>query len=428
MADKELPLWAVRLRQERIRRLWSQKATAIRLRDAADEQTRAVLPAIDSIQRYVRDYEAGKHFPGDLYSELYCRAFGLTRETLFAMPPSAQTQITRSSGRVPTECDARSLTSWITATNTSDDAINDLGQAVSLLAETHTRRPPAQLLTEVVRVHQQIQGLLRAGKQRLSQTRDLYRFDADLLAHASLLLGDLNFNEAAAAHGSAAILYAQEADANQAVAFSVQAKTERWRLRFADSADLASRGFECSPPTPIRILLASQEANAAALLGDVRRADQALSRAEDAAGGPVAADSGISAWSCPRPRQALFALSVATRSGDPDSALRAAEMADSAWTSGDPWVAGTWAQVRLGAGIAHIMKGDLDGALEEITPVLALAPEFRMATITGYTSHIDRRLRQRRFQGDVTAMEIRQKIQEFNSAALSDAQAGSEDM
>jgi hypothetical protein len=102
-------------------------------------------------------------------------------------------------------------------------------------------------------------------------------------------------------------------------------------------------------------------------------------------------------------------------------------MADSAWATGDPWVAGTWAQVRLGAGIAHIMKGDLDGALEEITPVLALAPEFRMATITGYTSHMDRRLRQRRFQGDVTAMEIRQKIQEFNSAALSDVQAGDEE-
>jgi hypothetical protein len=426
MAHKELPLWAVRLRQERTRRLWSQKATAIRLRDAADEQTRAVLPAIDSIQRYVRDYEAGKHFPGDLYSELYCRAFGLTRETLFGMPPSTQTCITRSD-QVLTEYDARSLTSWITATNTSDAAISDIGQAVSLLAEIHTQRPPAQLLSEVVRLHHRIQGLLRMGKQRLSQTRDLSRFDADLLAHASLLLGDLHSNEAAAAHGSAARLYAQEADANQAVAFSVQAKTQRWRLRFADSADLARRGFECSPPTPIRILLASQEANAAALLGDVRRAGQALGRAEDAAGGPIAADSGISAWSCPRPRQALFALSVATRSGDPDAAMRAAEMADSAWASGDPWVAGTWAQVRLGAGIAHIMKGDLDGALEEITPVLALAPEFRMATITGYTSHMDRRLRQRRFQGDITAMEIRQKIQEFNSAALSDAQAGSGD-
>jgi hypothetical protein len=426
MADKELPPWAIRLRQERIRRLWSQKATAIHLRNAADAQTRAVLPAIDSIQRYVRDYEAGKHLPGDLYSELYCRAFGLTREALFGMPQRSPEHITRLD-RGPTEYDALSLTSWITATNTSDHAITQIGQATSRLSETHTQLPPAQLLTDVIRIHQQIQSLLRTGRQRLSQTRDLYRFDADLLAHAALLLGDLHFDEAAAAHGSAARLYAREADANQAIAFSVQAKTERWRLRFADSADLARRGYECSPATPIRILLASQEANAAALLGDVRRARQALGRAEDAASGPMAADSGISAWSCPRPRQALFALSVATRSGDPDSALRASEMADSAWTSGDPWVAGTWAQVRLGAGIAHVMKGDLDGALEEITPVLTLAPEFRMATITGYTSHMDRLLLRRRFQNDATATNIRQCIHEFNSAALSGIQASNED-
>jgi hypothetical protein len=58
MAGTELPAWAIRLRQERIRRLWSQKVTAVRLRDAADEETKAVLPTVESIQRYVRDYEA----------------------------------------------------------------------------------------------------------------------------------------------------------------------------------------------------------------------------------------------------------------------------------------------------------------------------------------------------------------------------------
>lgn len=72
-------------------------------------------------------------------------------------------------------------------------------------------------------------------------------------------------------------------------------------------------------------------------------------------------------------------------------------MADTASATGEPRAAETWAQVRLGAGIAHIMKNDLDGAMKEIAPVLALAPEFRMATITGYTAQIDKRLQQRRF-------------------------------
>ena len=79
---------------------------------------------------------------------------------------------------------------------------------------------------------------------------------------------------------------------------------------------------------------------------------------------------------------------------------------------------GTWAQVRLGAGIACIIADDLQRALAEITPVMTLAPEYRMATITAYTMQIDKRLRQRRFARDATAMEIRSRVCEFNAGAL----------
>jgi hypothetical protein len=417
MAGKEFPRWATRLREERVRRLWSQKLTAVRLRDAADEQTQAALPAVDSIQRYVRDYEAGKHFPGDLYAELYCRAFGLTRIELFGAQATHQADAVNPD-RMPTKSDGYSLASWITSTNCSDAAISYISDAISFLAEAHTLRPPVRLITDVLRAHQQIQSLLKAGKQRLRQTRDLYRLDGELLAHAALLLGDLSFNRAAAGYGSAAMLFAREAGANEAIALSVQAKTERWRLRFADSADLARRGFECSPTTPIRVLLASQEANASALLGDLRRAAAALGRAEDAADSSIMPDSGIAAWSCPRPRQALYAMSVATLSGDPDAALRAAQMAESAWNSGDPRVLGTWAQVRLSAAIAYIIKDDLDGAELEFFPVLSVAPEFRMSTITAYTNQIDRMLQRHRFERNAQAIEIRRQAQVFNSAAL----------
>jgi hypothetical protein len=348
---------------------------------------------------------------------LYCRAFGLTHEHLFDAAPTASA----NDGEVtatPTEYDAESLTSWISATNVSDDAISGIAQEASRLSEIHAKRAPALLLADVMELHSRIQAVLRGGKQRLRQTRDLYKLDADVLAHSSLLLGDLHFDDAALAYGLTAELCAKESGANQAIALSVQAKTQRWRLRFAESADLAREGYECSPALPIRILLASQEANAAALLGDVRRAREALQRAELAADGPTSTDSGVSAWPCPRPRQALFALAVGIRTGDPDAALRAAAMADTAWVSGDPMVEGTWAQVRFGAGIAHIMKGDLDATLIEVAPAFDLAPEFRMATITAYTSQMDARLRQRRFAHDATAIEIRQRIHGFNSAAL----------
>jgi tetratricopeptide (TPR) repeat protein len=423
MAGNDLPSWAVRLREERVRRLWSQKIMAVCLRNAADEQTQDRLPPRASIQRYIRDYEAGRHFPGDLYAELYCRAFGLTREALFNGKSGW-----RSDGpgpeQGPTEQEATSLVNWIATTNISDDAIENIARETGELAETHTRRSPRAILADVVRVHRQVQDLLKSGKQRFRQTRELYRLDADLLAHTSLLLGDLHFDSAAAVYGSTATLYAREAGVSQAVALSVEAKTARWRLQFADSAELARRGFECSPAGPIRILLSCQEANAAALLGDVRRARDALNRAREASDGQVATDSGLSAWSCPRPRQALFALAVEIQCGNPDAALRAAGVANEAWARGDPWVAATWAQVRLGAGVAYLIKGDLEAAQSELASVLALDPAFRMATVVAYTAEMDRRLRQRRFRRDPVAMQMQEQIKAFTSGVLPNPSEG----
>ncbi len=427
MADNELPSWAIRLRRERTSRLWSQKDTAVRLRKAADSQTQAGLPDVESIQRYVRAYEAGRHFPGDLYGELYCRVFGLTREALFGPSPARRSEESSEERSIPTEQDAASLTAWIAASNTSDEAIGHLDEARAALAESHTRLPPGPVLADVSRVHRQVQALLHGGRQRSRQTRELFRIDADLLAHASLLLDDIRNDASARAHGSAAALCAEEAGCSPALAFSAQAKTARWegvRLgkregarHFRRSADLARRGFECSSRSAVSVLLANQEASAAALLGDVDRARRALRDAEEAASGLPTMDSGLSAWSCPRPRQALYALSVAIRLRDPDAALRAAEMADAGWASGDPWLYGVWSLIRIGAGTAHVMKGDLDAAAGQLGAITTLDPPFRIATITGYLADMDSLLVQRRFAGDRKAGELREQIRVFTAAA-----------
>jgi hypothetical protein len=433
MDDRELPLWAVRLRRERTSRLWSQKDMAVRLRKAADSQTQAGLPDVESIQRYVRGYEAGRHFPGDLYGELYCRVLGLTREALFGPSPRLGSQEPAEEPPVPTAQDAASLAAWIAASNTSDEAIGHLDQARAALAESHTRLPPGPVLADVCRAHRQVQALLHGGRQRSRQTRELFRIDADLLAHASLLLDDVRDDASARAHGSVAALCAEEAGCSPALAFSAQAKTARWegvRLgrragtrHFRRSADLARRGFECSSQSPVSVLLANQEASAAALLGDAGRARRALRDAEEAASGLRAPDPGLSTWSCPRPRQALYALSVAIRLRDPDAALRAADMADAGWASGDPWLYGVWSLIRIGTGTAHVMKGDLDAAAGQLGAVTTLDPPFRIATITGYLADMDALLAQRRFAADRKAAEMREQIRVFTAAACPAASA-----
>lgn len=132
------------------------------------------------------------------------------------------------------------------------------------------------------------------------------------------------------------------------------------------------------------VQLAYYEANSAALAGDTSRAKTALARAEMFADARPGTDTGTSPWSFSPERQAIFALSVALRTGDADGALGAALAADQGWAAGDPHIPGTWAQVRIGAAIAHLLKDSLDGAIEQVTPMFAMPPEFRIATVTGW--------------------------------------------
>lgn len=359
--------------------------------------------------RRIKDWEAGRHQPKDPYRLLYCRVFGIDEAELFG-------EISRPGNAAPLD-DVVEFAAWIEQSNVGDNTIAILAEKANRLAENHTRTPPRRMLADVAHLHGQTQTLIRGGKQRLCQTRDLLRIEADVLAHACILLGDLHDDEAAIIQGMTAALCAEEAGANTAPALSAQAKTERWRNRYQASADVARRGFERSPSTSLRILLACQEANAAGLLGDFERAQGALRRAEEARD-TIATDSGISPWSCPRPRQALFGLSVALQSGDADAALQAAQMADDAWDSGEPFVYGTWAQIRFGAGNAYVMLGDLNGAADQIVPAMGMSPALRMATITSYLVQMDKRLQDRRFHGSDTAADLREQIRNFNAGAL----------
>jgi transcriptional regulator with XRE-family HTH domain len=367
----------------------------------------------DGLIRMIRDWERGRHELTERYELLY-RAVGLGEAE--AVPQGVEAVRGGESEGTDVADEARHVMAWLTGTNVSDDAIEQTAQAAFYLAEAHSRVPARRILSEVLGLHQQVQALLQGGKQRLRQARDLMRIDSGLLAHACLLLGDLGRNQVAREYGVAALLLAQEAEADEAIAWSVQAKTARWQNRFVEAAELARRGFEVSSPAPTRVELAYREANAIALFGDAFRARDALRRAEKAAETLNLDGHGISVWSFPAVRQAIFSLSVAIHTGDPAAALRAVAMADSCWSAGDPKVPATWAQVRAGAAMAYLMMDSLDGAAAQIAPVLELAPELRIHTVTGYLENLQRMLCQPRFADSSLAAGLRQQIREFNSA------------
>jgi hypothetical protein len=314
--------------------------------------------------------------------------------------------------------DVDSFTAWLTSTSTSDQAIEQADHTAVTLASLHTRLPARKLLADVLRLHASTHAMLRTGRQHLRQTRELTRIDGMALAHASVLLGDLGRDQDANRYGRAALLCLQEADASQATAWYALAKTARWERDYAGAADLASRGFETGPITPMSVQLASYEANAAALMGDSQRARDALDRSELIAEALTVDDLSGSPWAFPAQRRAVFRLSVLLRTADPEGALRAAADADQTWAAGEPQIAGTWAQVRIGAAIAHLQQGQLDGTAEDVEPVLAMAPEMRIATVTGWLDDLDGELRIGRHASSPLAISLRHQIRAFTAAAL----------
>ncbi|WP_412519463.1 helix-turn-helix domain-containing protein [Actinomadura madurae] len=316
--------------------------------------------------------------------------------------------------------DISRLTRWLTASDTTDETIEGLARSTSSLAAAHTQVPAKRLLPQVLHLHRRTQCLLENRRPRPRHIRELLRINADLLAHAAVIFGDVDIDAKAEQYGTTALMLAREAGANESYAWYAQAKTARWQNRLIEAADLSRQGYEASPHTPMKTQLAWYEANAAAIVGDKSRAREAVTRAEKSAENLHDGTADLSVWSFPHERQALFALSVANRTGDPDAALQAAEMADTAWANGAPVAPAIWAQIRVGTGVAHLLKGDLEGTAEQLAELLTLDPGMRLTTVTRYLADLDRRLSHPQYRDSPLAIQLRQQIRDFNAAALTD--------
>ncbi|GAA2096382.1 XRE family transcriptional regulator [Actinomadura alba] len=88
-ADDKARLGA-RLRRERKDRGLVVEDLAEEFRKVAPERIRQRLPRLRDLQRMIRGWEAGEHNPGEQYRLLYCRAFDMDEQDLFAGDPATQ--------------------------------------------------------------------------------------------------------------------------------------------------------------------------------------------------------------------------------------------------------------------------------------------------------------------------------------------------
>ncbi|GAA2423239.1 hypothetical protein GCM10010191_38990 [Actinomadura vinacea] len=394
---------------------YSREKWAILLRNAAGPGARD-LPDVKTLAHMIKEWERGDHIPKPTtYRPLYAKVTGKTEAELFGADSITQ----------PAQDDAADeaveLAAWLEQSNVGDGVIGYLETATRRLTFDYPRRPPLEVLDEARGLQARVTHILRNGRQRLSQTQALLTVSAELFALINLLAGDVGRYSLADAYGYAAWTCADEADSDpaRALVLCTQSKTARWEGRYAAAAELARRGFELAPEGARgRILLAVSEATALQSRGDIDTAYEALQRAQDARDDLNAVDETADAWSCPRARQETYALQVGLGARDPDAMLRSVQAADDAWADGAPRVYGTWAQVRIGAALAHVMMGEPEGAAEELGPVFDLGQEYRVVTIIGRMSEVAQRLGQSRYKGDSRATSLQERIRAFQTGSL----------
>jgi len=303
---------------------------------------------------------------------------------------------------------------WAEMTNVGTGTVEQLDEAVHAIAREYLSSPPQPLIARAAEVSRRVFGLLREH-QRLRHTRDLYVVGAKSCAFLSWAAGDLWQFPAAAAQGRAALILAEEADhpGARALALCALSKIAFWEGRRTKARELARLGYECSPANSTRVLLACQEADAAGLpeagdaMGRALRAHSEIIRQDDLGG----------VFECGEVRLANYLMGVYLRAGELRAVLDTASSAVA--VAGESVGYGTWGQIQIGAGIAHLRAGELEGAAEMFGPVLGLPLDRRLATLTGRLESVIPMLRAPAHRQDRTASGLAEQISAYCSEAVS---------
>jgi hypothetical protein len=143
----------------------------------------------------------------------------------------------------------------VETSNAGDGTIDQLNEVIDRTARDYLRASPEPLISRAAEVARQVSGLLRE-RQRLRHTRDLCVIGAKTYAFLSWVAGDLGQLAAAAAHGRAALILADESGhpGARALAFCALSKTAFPDGRRKRAAVYARRGYDCAPVNSTRAL------------------------------------------------------------------------------------------------------------------------------------------------------------------------------
>ncbi|MER5771009.1 hypothetical protein [Streptomyces sp. NPDC001985] len=306
------------------------------------------------------------------------------------------------------------------------ETLDHLWSEVRRLASIHLRVPVGAVLDDLAYIQNSTFRLLESGRVRPSQVRDLYllaSFQSAMLAKAGHDLAD---PQSAMMQARAAAVCADQAEHQTMRAWvrGLQAAISYWDERPYDALHYAQLGASVGEGLrgTLMVWLASQEARAAALLGDAETVHRANRRAQDlrASTSLDDLDSLGGTFYFPQARQDYFSVEASVLLGDGGTgAVRRAEAAVQGLAEASEGYSGFGAAAgsQCALTLARLQVGDLEGAAEAIRPVLDLPTSHRIAGVVGSVKRVQDSLRRGLCRDAVAARELREEIAEFGSHA-----------
>jgi tetratricopeptide (TPR) repeat protein len=469
MVLTELATW---LRQQRQARGWARREMAWRLIQAGRDAGDTSIPGISAMYQNIRRWERGDITPTERYRLCYCTALAIP-PSQFGTAPPAQTAAEPRSGAVatspgssvalspyadpaaPTPSNSRLLALiavayrgihesdigestverevLMTAHESSDHAeqaeqpgigditFEQLRADVVRLARLSDGGEPFAAFLDMRRVRDRIYKLL---DRRLwpREQNDLYF----LLGCLNDLMGvnakRLGYPDAAEELLRAGWAYASAIDHRPLLA---QLRKDLstlmyWQGRFQDSRDLGADGLQYVSEGPTGANLQTNYARAAARMGDVAAARQAIGRAHEALESEYNDDL--------LEIGGQFSISEATHHGLAGAALTAAagvergaaeelERAIGLYDHGpgereDHWFAGK-PLASIDLAVVRLRSGALDAAAEALEPALSLPVMQRIIQVITRMTAVRNELAAPIFRGSAQARALGEQIEEF---------------
>lgn len=315
---------------------------------------------------------------------------------------------------------ATQFSNYAEATNVGPETVDQLRDEMTRLANAYLRDPVADLIGDLVALQDNIFTLLE-GRQRPEQSKDLYVIAAiasGMLAKAS---HDLARPYDAVSQARTMFVCAENAGhvPLQAWARGQQSLTAYWTGRHEEAARLAAGGAVLlggHHTGSVAAWLPSLEARAHAQLNRPDAARAAMRRAADARDATATdeIDSVGGTFTFPLAKQRYYAAGTHVHlDGGDSTAVTEATASIGLFESGDWRSFADEAGVRGELALAHLHAGDVDGAQETMTEVLALEPNRRIRGLVTTVERLHVALCDPRFFASPVAKDLRDEIEAY---------------